>query len=135
MKTPEEIVQQGSIEEKRPDWFHAWLDYPHGGLNEKQARQICWYACRLENERAAIQADREERVHKMDWRLEEHARQMRLRAERELAARVMQNEANRHAVVVRGRGRPRKDGGPRRQLQPWEKRRAQYLDEVGRTEP
>lgn len=71
----------------------------------------------------------------MDWRLEEHARQMRLRAERELAARVMQNEANRHAVVVRGRGRPRKDGGPRRQLQPWEKRRAQYLDEVGRTEP
>ena len=116
MKTPEEIAHQV--------WYLS-----HGKPSHVMEGVI------LSGIAAAIQADREERVHKMDWRLEEHARKMRLRAERELAARVMQNEVNRHAVVVRGRGRPRKDGGPRRQLQPWEKRRAQYLDEVGRTEP
>jgi hypothetical protein len=33
---------------KRPKWLDGWLDYPHGSLSEKQAREVCWYVVRLE---------------------------------------------------------------------------------------
>jgi plasmid stability protein len=32
----------------RPRWLDAWLDYPHGGLSEDQAREITRYAVTME---------------------------------------------------------------------------------------
>ncbi len=33
---------------RRPAWWPAWTDYPHGGLTEKQARELSGYCVRLE---------------------------------------------------------------------------------------
>ena len=63
----------------------------------------------------------------MDWRLEEHARQMRLRSEHALARLVMDNEIER-AGGSRSRARSTK------KVEAQERRRAAYLKAAGRTE-
>jgi hypothetical protein len=47
------------IEQKRlrPDWWDAWLDYPHGPMSEEQARELNRYAIYLEDRVLSLQAE------------------------------------------------------------------------------
>jgi hypothetical protein len=38
----------------RPQWLDEWLNYPHGSLDQKQARELAWYAQRLSDELAEV---------------------------------------------------------------------------------
>ena len=40
----------------RPKWLDEWSDYPHGYLEERRAREIVWYAIRIENSAKALAA-------------------------------------------------------------------------------
>ncbi len=50
MKLPE-------IFQKRPRWWLAWQDYPHGSMSERHARELNRYAVELENEIIKLHKD------------------------------------------------------------------------------
>lgn len=51
---------------KRPAWWPAWTDYPHGGISEKQARELSGYCVGLEAERDKLAAQVAEMRHELE---------------------------------------------------------------------
>lgn len=39
---------------KRPEWWPAWTDYPHGALSNTQARELSGYVVALEEQKQEL---------------------------------------------------------------------------------